>query len=69
MFLFVVDGLSRLLQKEIDEGRITELKVRRQSPDISHLLFADDSLLFFEANSDQASKVKVVLNKYEKVTG
>jgi hypothetical protein len=33
------------------------------------LLFADDGLLFFEANVGQANKVKVVLNKYEKATG
>jgi hypothetical protein len=62
--LFVADGLSRLLQDEIDKGQIRELKVC-----ISHLLFVDDSLLFFEANVDQANKVKVLLNKYEKATG
>jgi hypothetical protein len=69
LFLFVADGLSRLLQKEIDAGKIKELKVCRRSPGISHLLFADDSLLFFEANDDQANKVKTVLNKYEQATG
>jgi hypothetical protein len=67
--LFVADGLSRLLQQEIDAGQIKELKVCRRSPGISHLLFVDDSLLFFEANADQANKVKTVLNKYELATG
>jgi hypothetical protein len=69
LFLFVADGLSRLLQQEIDAGQIKELKVCRRSPGISHLLFVDDSLLFFEANADQANKVKTVLNKYELATG
>jgi hypothetical protein len=69
LFLFVGDGLSRLLQREIDAGHIKELKVCQRSPGISHLIFADDSLLFFEANADQANKVKNVLNKYEVATG
>jgi hypothetical protein len=50
LFLFVADGLSKLLQAEIDKGQIKELKVCKRSPGISPLLFADDSLLFFEAN-------------------
>jgi hypothetical protein len=69
LFLFVAEGLSRLLQREIDAGQIKELKVCRRSPGISHLLFADDSLLFFEASADQANKVKTVLNSYEAATG
>jgi hypothetical protein len=69
LFLFVADGLSKLLQKGTDEGQIRDLKVCKHSPSISHLLFANGNLLFFEANVDQANKVKVVLNKYEKATG
>jgi hypothetical protein len=61
--------LSKLLQREIDAGHIKELKVCQRSPGISHLLFVDDSLLFFEANLDQANKVKTVLNNYEQATG
>jgi hypothetical protein len=45
-----------LLQDEIDKGQIKELKVCRRSPGISHLLFADGNLLFFEASADQANK-------------
>jgi hypothetical protein len=33
------------------------------------LLFADDSLLFFEASVDQAVVVKSILDKYEQSTG
>jgi hypothetical protein len=52
----VGDDLSRLLQDEIDKGQIKDLKVCRRSPGISHLLFADGNLLFFEASADQANK-------------
>jgi hypothetical protein len=36
---------------------------------ISHLLFADDSLLFFEALVEQATVIKSVLDRYEEGIG
>ena len=69
LFLFVADGLSRLIQSKVETGELQELKICRQSPGISHLLFADESLLFFKANSDQANKVKNILDNYERATG
>jgi hypothetical protein len=69
LFLFVPEGLSRLLQQEIDNNQIQDLKICRQSPGISHLLFADDSLLFFKADTEQAGKMKNVLCNYELATG
>ena len=39
LFLFVADGLSTLLDREVRAGGITPLKVARSSPGISNLLF------------------------------
>lgn len=58
LFLFVADGLVRLIEKEINQGNLTPLKIARNSPGISNLLFADDSLLFFKASVDQAITIK-----------
>ena len=41
----------------------------RSAPSVSHLLFADDTLLFFEATSEQAENVKAALLMYESATG
>jgi hypothetical protein len=68
MFLFVAEGLSKLLKHQIDLGNIQELFICRRSPGISHLLFADDCLLFFQANRDQATKINSILRNYEKGT-
>jgi hypothetical protein len=69
LFLFVVDGLSKLLQHEVGQGTLRELHVCLRAPGISHLLFADDTLLFLEAKVDQARVIHEVLRKYERSTG
>ena len=51
-----------------EEG-LQGVKICRSAPVISHLLFADDSLLFFHASERQTSLVKSVLNTYSAVTG
>lgn len=69
LFLFVAEGLSRALEAECSISNITPLKVARGAPGISHLLFADDSLLFFKATGDQATSIKSALNVFQKGTG
>jgi hypothetical protein len=69
LFLFVADGLSCLIRRVIEVKSLRELHICRRAPGISHLLFADDSLLFFEASVDQAVVVKSILDKYEQSTG
>jgi hypothetical protein len=46
-----------------------ELKICRAALGVSHLLFTDDTLLFFEANEDQAVTVNNALRRYERSTG
>lgn len=41
----------------------------RRGPSISHLLFADDSILFFKLESRQANMVRDLLVVFEKSTG
>ena len=57
------------MNKGIASGDISPLKVTRRAPGVSHLLFADDTLLFFQANAQQAHYVKKVLEVYSQATG
>ena len=45
------------------------MKICRRAPGISHLLFADDTLLFFEAEQSQTMHVRSILNAYTAATG
>ena len=69
LFLFVADGLSSLLRNEVNKNRITPIKVCRRAPGISHLLFADDTLLFFQATPEQALCVSNALDVFAACTG
>ena len=69
LFLFVADGLVNLMNKNIRESKLTPIKIARNSPGISNLLFADDSLLFFKANGMGAQEVHQLLDIYCNATG
>jgi hypothetical protein len=69
-YLFlVVDGLSQILQQEVHPGVLKEVHICRRAPGISHLLFADDMLLFVQAEEEQAIVIKNALRLYERYTG
>ena len=48
LFLLVAEGLSSMLKGEEARGELEGIKVCRNAPMISHLLFADDSLILTE---------------------
>lgn len=69
LFLLCVEGLSDLLNEAGERGNIHGCQVSPTAPVITHLLFADDSFLFFKANKEETRAVKAVLNKYEQQSG
>jgi hypothetical protein len=69
LFLFVADGLSQLIHRKVQDDALKELHICRGAPGISHLLFADDTLLFFKANPAQAMVVKEIVDTYASCIG
>lgn len=54
-----------MLKKEELEGHIKGIAVCKGVPSISHLLFADDSIVFCRATIEEGNKVMKVLEDYE----
>lgn len=55
LFLICGKGLSSLIRLAAKDEALKCVKVSRSGPQISHLLFADDCILFSEATSRWAS--------------
>ncbi|KAL5538312.1 hypothetical protein UlMin_043117 [Ulmus minor] len=66
LFLLCAEGLSSLFHHFEATGRLQGMRCGRNGPTISHIFFADDSLLFFKASTDSCLAVKEALTCYSK---
>ena len=64
-----VDRISPYLFVLYAEGLISGISVCRGAPRISHLLFANDCIIFCEASSREGNRVLKVLDDYERESG
>ena len=64
VFLLCAEGFTSLLQKAELEGSIHGVSIYKRAPKISHLLFADDSLLFCQATERKTQETLDVLKLY-----
>ena len=69
MFLLCAEGFTSLLQKAKLEGNIHGVSICRRAPSISHLLFADDSLLFCQAIDKETKAIMEILKLYAEASG
>ena len=57
VFLLCTEGLHGLIQHATRVGDIKGFSLCRRGPTLTHLLFADDSLLFCRATNDECRKI------------
>ena len=64
-FLLCSKGLNGLINNAMHEGKIQGYSLCRIGPKISHLFFADDSLLFCRASLGDVTTIQNILEVYE----
>ncbi|XP_073049440.1 uncharacterized protein [Primulina eburnea] len=69
LFVLGAHGLSSLFNTFESRGLFRGVKIAPTSPSVSHLFFADDSLVFCRATMEEGARVKDCLSLYEKASG
>jgi hypothetical protein len=69
LFVLCMDKLSHLIMHAVNVGDWRGIKAGRNGPMVSHLMFADDLLLFGEASEKQMKCVMDILNRFCSLSG
>lgn len=69
MFIICVNVFSALISKAQKDKRITGVKIAPGAPNISHLFFADDSVIFCKAKKYETNNIKHIIDTYQQASG
>ncbi|KAK9992106.1 hypothetical protein SO802_027091 [Lithocarpus litseifolius] len=69
LFLLCAEGLSALIKKSMDMGEMEGITVCKGAPRLSHLFFADDSIIFCKATIEECNALQRILGIYEQASG
>ena len=69
LFTLCAEGLSSLIKSSVANGDLKGVAVCRGGPKLSHLFFADDSLIFCKASLAECAALQRILKVYEDALG
>jgi hypothetical protein len=69
LFILCAEAFSGLIKNAENNGRGLGVRCGRGGPLISHMFFADDSILFSRASSDCSASIREILNVYASGSG
>lgn len=69
LFTFLADLLSRILSQAEQDDKISGIKTARTGPRVSHLMYADDLVIYCKADMEETREIKNCLDLYCEWTG
>ena len=69
LFLLCSEGLNRMIQRAARDDLIWGFSLCKNGPKITHIFFADDSLLFCQARMEDLQAIQHILSIYERASG
>ncbi|CAN1294958.1 Uncharacterized mitochondrial protein AtMg01250 [Linum perenne] len=69
LFILLTNCLSYLIDKGVDDGILKGLKLNPRCPTLTHVFFADNTILFGEASINKAIHIKKTMTRYGELTG
>ena len=69
LFLLCAEGLSAMLRKNEKGGIPKGIAVCRRAPLVSHLLFADDCIVFCKVSKEEGLRLLKILEVYKRESG
>lgn len=69
LFVFIVEALNQLISKATNKGLWRGVKIGKNELMITHLQYADDTLIFSDANIESLLNIKCVLILFQLASG
>lgn len=69
LFLMCAKGLHGLINKATTSGDIRGVSICQNGPKLTHLLFVDESLIFYRAKESECQTLLDIIVKYERASG
>jgi hypothetical protein len=69
LFVLSMDKLTHIISDAIETGKWKAMRAGRHGPLISHLMFADDLLIFGQATTETMTAVREALDKFSDMSG
>ncbi|CAN0830758.1 LINE-1 retrotransposable element ORF2 protein [Linum grandiflorum] len=69
LFALCSEGLTRLIEGHLQRKSLHGIRINRRALEISHLMFADDTILFLRVSPESIQILSTLFQRYEALSG